>query len=43
MRANDATGRITTERSGRRCIVVLGVLEGERNKENVENEGKERV
>ena len=44
MRASDATGRTATKRSERRYIVALGMLERrrERNKENVEGEGKER-
>ena len=33
MRASDAAGRMMTERSGKRCIVVLRVLEkGKRKK-----------
>ena len=30
MRANDSTGRMATKRSGRRCIVDLGVLKGKK-------------
>lgn len=41
MRANDATGRTPAKRSGKRCIVVLGVLGG-RDGKKVKGEGKER-
>lgn len=37
MRADDATGRMATKRSDKRCMVVLGVLKRrkERNRETV--------